>query len=366
MQKEFIQVFRNKAMLPIIFVIPIVQLIILVNAATMEIKHIRLAVVDKDLSQTSRKYISKFEGSPFYVIDQNTFSMDEAENELKKGKIDAIIQIPSGFERKLVRESKSKIQVIVNAINGVVAGITSAYIQNITIGYNAEVITEIAGKQTVVNLPASININYSYWYNPQLNYKNFMVPAVLVILVTLIGMFLSGLNLVREKELGTIEQINVTPIRKYQFIAGKLIPFWILALVELAFGLFVGKVLFNIPIVGSIWLLFGVAGIYLVVILSAGLLVSTMTNTQQQTMFVMFFIILVCIMMSGIFTATESMPDWAQKVDYINPIYYFMRIVRMILLKGSGFKDIINEIICLIIFAIAMLRMAIWRYKKTA
>jgi ABC-2 type transport system permease protein len=353
-------------MLPIIFVIPIVQLIILVNAATMEIKHIRLAVVDKDMSQTSRKYISKFNGSPFYVIDQYTFSMDQAENELKKGNIDAIIQIPSGFERKLVRENQSKIQVIVNAINGVVAGITSAYVQNITMGYNAEVITEIAGKPTVVNPPANINISYSYWYNPQLNYKNFMVPAVLVILVTLIGMFLSGLNLVREKELGTIEQINVTPIRKYQFIAGKLIPFWILALIELAFGLFVGKVLFNIPIVGSIWLLFGVAGIFLVVILSAGLLVSTMTNTQQQTMFVMFFIILVCIMMSGIFTATESMPDWAQKVDYLNPIYYFMRIVRMILLKGSGFKDIINEIICLIIFAFAILRMAIWRYKKTA
>ncbi len=178
-------------------------------------------------------------------------------------------------------------------------------------------------------------------------------------------MFLSGLNLVREKELGTIEQINVTPIRKYQFIAGKLIPFWILALLELAFGLFVGKVLFNIPVLGSIWLLFGVAAIYLVVILSAGLLVSTMTNTQQQAMFVMFFVVLVCIMMSGIFTATETMPDWAQKLDYINPIYYFMRIVRMILLKGSGFKDMINEIICLIVFAFAMLRMAIWRYKKT-
>jgi ABC-2 type transport system permease protein len=365
-QKEFIQVFRNKAMLPIIFVIPIVQLIILVNAATMEIKHIRLAVVDKDLSQTSRKYISKFNGSPFYVIDQYTFSMDEAENELKKGNIDAIIQIPSGFERKLVRESQSKIQVIVNAINGVVAGITNAYIQNMTIGYNIEVVTAIAGKPTIMNPPADININYSYWYNPQLNYKNFMVPAVLVILVTLIGMFLSGLNLVREKELGTIEQINVTPIRKYQFIAGKLIPFWVLALTELAFGLFVGKVLFNIPILGSIWLLFGVAAIYLVVVLSIGLLISTMTNTQQQAMFVMFFVMLVCIMMSGIFTATETMPGWAQRIDYLNPIYYFMRTVRMILLKGSGFKDIINEIICLMVFAFAMLRMAIWRYKKTA
>jgi ABC-2 type transport system permease protein len=363
--KEFIQVFRNKSMLPIIFVIPIVQLIILVNAATMEIKSVKISVVDQDLSATSRKLISKFTGSPFYHVEQYSFSLPEAENELKKGNIDAIIHIPAGFERHLIRENSVKAQIVVNAINGVVAGISSAYIQNIIMGYNFEVVTAIARKPTVLNTPASIAITNSYWYNPQLNYKNFMVPAVLVILVTLIGLFLSGLNLVREKELGTIEQINVTPIRKYQFIAGKLIPFWILALIELAFGLLVGKLLFHIPILGSIWLLFGVAGLYLVVVLGLGLLISTMANTQQQAMFVSFFIMIIFIMMSGIFTAVESMPDWAQWLNRLNPIYYFMRVVRMIILKGSGLKDIMTEIICLFIFAYAMLQMAVWRYKKT-
>jgi ABC-2 type transport system permease protein len=365
-RKEFIQVFRNKSMLPIIFVLPIVQLIILVNAATMEMKHIRLSVVDLDMSGTSEKLINKFKGSPFYVINQYTFSIKDAENEMLKGNIDAIIHIPSGFEKNITRENSGKIQIIINAINGTVAGITNAYIQNMIAGYNVEVVTNIAGKSAVLDSPTTINITNSYWYNPQLNYKNFMVPAVLAILVTMIGMFLSGLNLVREKELGTIEQINVTPIRKYQFIAGKLIPFWIIALLELAFGITIGKLLFNIPILGSLWLLFGVAALYLLVVLGLGLLVSTMANTQQQAMFVMFFIMLICIMMSGIFTSVETMPDWAQVVDKLNPIYYFMRSVRMILLKGSGFKDILNEIMSLALFAAVILRLAVWRYRKTA
>jgi ABC-2 type transport system permease protein len=364
LQKEFIQVFRNKIMLPVIFVIPLVQLIILVNAATLEMKSIRLAIVDKDLSETSRKFVSKFNGSPFYIVDYYSFSIDDAEKELKKGNIDAIIHIPSGFEKKLLRESNSKIQIIVNAINGVVAGITNAYIQGITTGYNTEVITNIVGKSTISASLQSISITNSYWYNPELNYKNFMVPAVLVLLVTIIGMFLTGLNLVREKELGTIEQINVTPIKKYQFIAGKLIPFWILALLELSVGLALGKLLFNIPIVGNIGLLFLFAGIYLLVILGIGLLVSTTANTQQQAMFVMFFIMIVCIMLSGIFTSVETMPKFAQILNRINPIYYFMRVVRMILLKGSQFTDLLTEFFSLCIFAYLMLQFAVLRYKK--
>lgn len=351
-------------MLPIIFVIPLVQLIILVNAATLEMKSIRLAIVDNDLSETSRKYVGKFKGSQFYIVDYFSFSIDDAEKKLKEGKIDAIIHIPSGFERKLLRENGSKVQVIVNAINGVVAGITNAYIQGITTGYNVEVITNIAGKSTTTASLQSISITNSYWYNPELNYKNFMVPAVLVLLVTIIGMFLTGLNLVREKELGTIEQINVTPIKKYQFIAGKLIPFWILALLELAVGLTLGKLLFNIPIVGNIGLLFLFAGLYLLVILGIGLLVSTSANTQQQAMFVMFFIMIVCIMLSGIFTSVETMPNWAQILNRINPIYYFMRVVRMILLKGSQFSDLLTEFFSLCIFAYLMLQFAVLRYKK--
>jgi ABC-2 type transport system permease protein len=193
-----------------------------------------------------------------------------------------------------------------------------------------------------------------------------MVPGILAILLTIIGMFLASLSLVREKEIGTIEQINVTPIRKYQFIMGKLIPFWIIALFELALGLLLGKILFNIPIEGSLWLLFAFASLYLVAILSVGLLISTMSQTQQQAQFLNFFVMVTFIMMSGIFTPAESMPHWAQNMNYVNPIAYFIRVNRMILLKGSAFEDISGDFLAMSLMAIILTALATWRYRKIA
>ncbi|HEY4786220.1 MAG TPA: ABC transporter permease [Bacteroidales bacterium] len=367
LQKEFTQIRRNKTMLPVIFIVPLIQLIILVNAATLEMKHINMYVVDKDLSSTSRQMVNKFKASPFFVIKKSSFQLEDAISDLKKDRVDVILNIPSNFEHDLVRDNKAKVQIIINSINGTAGGIENAYIINILSGFNKSVVADWVGLSSkgLVNTP-SIAITSSFWYNPELNYKTFMVPAVLVILVTLIGMFLSALNLVREKELGTIEQINVTPIRKYQFIAGKLIPFWIIALFELGFGLTIGKLLFDIPIVGSIPLLFGVAAIYLLAVLGIGLFISTVTDTQQQTMFVSFFFMIVFIMMSGTFTPVESMPDWAQILNHINPVFYFMRVIRMILLKGSGLKDIVNEVMALSIYAWVILSLAVWKYRKVA
>jgi ABC-2 type transport system permease protein len=191
------------------------------------------------------------------------------------------------------------------------------------------------------------------------------VPGVLVLLVTIIGFILSGLNIVREKEIGTIEQINVTPIRKYQFIIGKLTPFWIIALFELAFGLTVGKLLFDIPIVGSLGLVFLVASVYLLVILGMGLFASTLANTQQQAMLISFFFMMIFILMSGLFTSIDSMPDWAQAIDRFNPVAYFIRMIRMILLKGSGFSEISSDLGALAVLAAGMLSLAVWRYRKT-
>jgi ABC-2 type transport system permease protein len=193
-----------------------------------------------------------------------------------------------------------------------------------------------------------------------------MVPGILVILVTIISLFLTAMNIVREKEMGTIEQINVTPIKKYQFIIGKLLPFLIIALFELAFGLFLGRIIFHVPVVGNLSLLFGFAVIYLLVILGFGLFLSVISDSQQQVMFVTFFFMLVFILMSGIFTPTESMPAWANKVNIINPIAYFMSVIRMILLKGSGFSDILTEFYSLLIYAFISLGLAVWRYRKTA
>jgi ABC-2 type transport system permease protein len=363
-QKEFRQIFRNKSMLPLIFVVPFVQLLILVHAATFEMKNINLYVVDNDLSTTSRQLISKFEGSPFFKLKKTTFSIKEAENALLNNDAAVVLVINNGLEKSLVRENKASVQLLLNAINGTVAGISNYYAMSILNSYNKDIITEWYGVGQSSQIK-QINIDYSFWYNPELNYKTFMVPGILVLLVTLIGLFLSGMNLVREKEIGTIEQINVTPIKKYQFIIGKLVPFWIIALFELAFGLTLGKLLFNIPIVGNVFLVFGFAAIYLLAILGIGLFISTITNNQLQSMFFSFFFMLIFIMMSGLFTSVESMPDWAQKLDRINPIYYFIRVMRMILLKGSTFKDIVSEFVSITIYAVSILGLAVWRFRKT-
>jgi ABC-2 type transport system permease protein len=363
-QKEFIQVFRNRTMIPIIFIIPFVQLIILVNAANLEMKNLDLVVVDQDFSGTSRTLVSRFTHSPFFRLTDYCTSDEQAMEYLKNNKADMVIHIPLHFERDLVKLNSARVQVLINAINGTVAGIGNAYITMIIADFNKDVILEWYPAQSNASQLGSIAINASFWYNPELNYKVFMVPAILTILITIIGMFLSGLNFVREKEMGTIEQINVTPIKKYQFIIGKLIPFWILALIELGVGLILGKLLFNIPIVGSVWLLYGMAMVYLISVLGVGLFISTVSETQQQAMFITFFVMIVSIMLSGVFTPIESMPNWAQQFDKLNPVAYFMRIVRMILLKGSSFHNFRNEFASLVVFGVAILGLAVWRYRK--
>jgi ABC-2 type transport system permease protein len=274
-----------------------------------------------------------------------------------------ILHIPYGFERRLVKENTAKVQIIINAINGASAGLISAYSTMIILDFNRELLIDFLSPAMLASAH-NINITSSYWYNPKLNYKTYMVPGILCLLVTIIAFLLSGMNIVREKEIGTIEQINVTPIRKVQFIAGKLMPFWIIALFELAFGLTLGKLLFNIPIIGSLWLIFLSAAVYIFVILGFGLLISTMTNTQQQSMMVSFFFMVIFILMSGLFTSIESMPVWAQNLDHINPIAYFIRIMRMVMLKGSNFYDIRESFYSLVVYAVAIISFAVWRYRK--
>ena len=366
LRKEFKQIFRNRVMLPIIFVIPIVQLLVLVHAATFEMKNIKMLIVDADNSSSSRTLVSKFQGSPFFDIVDYPLSVEEAESEMDANKADLILHIPAHFERDLLHNNQVKLQLLLNAINGQAAGIAQGYTQSIIRSYNVALVLQ--WQKHVYQAPQpvkQIELNYQFWYNPELNYKTFMVPGILVLLITIIGMFLSGLNLVREKEIGTIEQLNVSPIRKHQFIIGKLVPFWVIALFELALGLLVGKLLFDIPIVGSLPLLFGMGAVYLLVVLAVGLLVSTLVDTQQQSMFISWFIAIIFILMSGLFTSVESMPEWAQWFNKLNPIAYFIQITRMILLKGSGFTDLAKEFYSLTGLGVILLGSAIMRYRKT-
>ncbi len=352
--------------MPIIFILPVVQLILLAYAATLEIKNIEVMIVDKDLSQTSRQLTGKFKGSPFFKVVASSFSVKEGVRALEEDKAEMIINIPSGFEKKLIREDESKMQLIINAINGTVAGISNAYATAIISGFNRNILLDWYKMPEDELLMKNIDVTYSYWFNPDLNYQTYMVPGILVILVTIIGMFLTGLNLVREKEMGTVEQINVTPIRKSDFIIGKLLPFWIIALFDLTLGLIIGKIIFDIPMVGSIWLLYGVASVYLVGVLGIGLFISTVSSTQQQVMFLSFFFLLVFVLMSGVFTSVETMPQWARWLNRINPLFYFMKIIRMIMLKGSDFRDILPDFSALGVYGVLMLSLAVWKYRKIA
>jgi ABC-2 type transport system permease protein len=205
-----------------------------------------------------------------------------------------------------------------------------------------------------------------FWYNLRMNYKNLMVPGLLVVLVTLVGMFLSSMNIVREKELGTIEQLNVAPIRKWQFILGKLLPFWFISLFLLAAGLVLGKLFFDIPIEGSLLLLFAFAAVYLWVMLGLGLLISTFSETQQQSMFMSWFFLVIFILLSGLFTPIENMPHWAQVITWFNPVSYFVDVVRLVLLKGSSFADIAGRFAVIALFAVAVNGLAVLNYRKRA
>lgn len=362
LQKEFLQVFRNKTMLPIIFVVPIVQLLILVNAATFEIKNVNLAIVDNDHSATSRSLITHFEGSPLYTIIPVEQSMEQAVESINANISDAALIIPSNFEYDIVNGNQPNVQLLINSINGAAAGLINGYSMGVISNFISK---EFYSLQPSPLLPNRINVVPRYWFNPELKYSHFMVPGILVILVTIIGMFLTAINLVREKEMGTMEQINVTPIKKYQFILGKLIPFWIIGLVELGFGLLIGWIIFRIPIEGSLLLLFGFAAIYLLMALGVGLFLSATASSQQQVMFMAFFFMIVFILMSGIFTPAESMPSWAKTFNQINPLYYFMKVIRMVLLKGAGFRDIFTHFVAISILAFGAIALAIGRFKKT-
>jgi len=364
-QKEFRQIFRNKAMLPIIFVLPLVQLLILSNAASFEIKNIKFSYVDNDHSVASRELISKFQASNYFNIIESFASKKEADFQMQTGKVDVILEIPNDFERDLIKENSTNLSVSINAIDGAAAGVENVYISQIISGFNQKIQTQLYQYNEANYIqPVNIVTIPSFWYNNTLNYKTFMVPGILVLLVTMLTLFLSSMNIVREKEIGTLEQINVTPIRKYQFVIGKLFPFWVLGLVILTVGLIIAKVIFSVPILGSIGLIYFFTSVYLLVILGIGLIISNNSDTQQQAMFVAWFFTVIFILMSGLFTPIESMPVWAQNLTLLNPIRYFVEIIRMVMLKGATFSDISRPFFMIVFYAFALNGIAIWSYRK--
>ena len=365
LQKEFRQIFRNRAILVMVMVMPVMQLLILPLAANYEVKNVNIAVIDNDHSSYSQKLISKITASGYFKLTGYDFSFKEAFKLIESDKADLILEIPHGFERNLVREDEQKLFIAVNAINGTKANLGGVYLTGIIKNFNADVRVQLVqpGK---FNQQPTITIASSNWFNPYLNYHDFMVPGILAILVTMIGGFLTALNIVKEKEVGTIEQINVTPIKKHHFILGKLIPFWILGNIVFTLGLIVSWLIYGITPLGNILLLYAFIAVYLLAISGFGLLISTYCDTQQQAMFVMFFFMMVFILMGGLFTSIDSMPDWAKFVTKFNPVAYLIDVMRMIVLKGSGFKDVAKQLGTIGLFAVVLNSWAIINYKKTS
>jgi ABC-2 type transport system permease protein len=358
-QAEVLHILRDHILLAQVLVVPVVQLLILSNAATFEIRNTPIHVVDLDRSGASRGVVNRLAANGHFHIVDTTASTRRADERLVDGTATLAIVIPQDFETSLVRTGVGEVQLLVNAEKGSAAGIVQSYASQVLTGYAAS----LRGPDRV---RAAVDIRVRPLYNATQNYKHYMVPGILVALMTMIGTLLSAQNIAREKELGTLEQLNVTPITRGEFIVAKLMPFWVLGLIELSLGLIVGKLVFGIPMRGSLPLLFGVAGIYLVVALGIGLWISALVDTQQQAMFVTFFIVNVYLLMSGLFTPVDSMAPWVQQVSIINPVRHFVTISRAILMKGAGLAEIAQPLLILIGTAAVVLFVAVQQYRKRA
>ncbi|WP_336516934.1 ABC transporter permease [Pollutibacter soli] len=366
LQKEFRQIFRNTTILRMIIMVPIIQLLILPLAADYEIKNINVAIVDHDHSGMVQQLIGKISSSGYFHIADYNSSYDKTFTKFENDKADLILEIPQHFERNLVREDKQELFLAVNAINGIKATVGSSYLAGVIRDFNADLRLRYYPSLATANNPV-IDVAPVNWYNPFLNYRFFMVPGILVVLVTMVGSYMCALNIVKEKEAGTIEQINVTPIKKFQFILGKLIPFWLIGIFVFSLGLWViARFVYGIIPVGSILLLYSFLAVYLIALLGIGLLISTYSTTQQQAMSLAFFMVMIFMLMSGLFTPIDSMPGWAKWIAHASPVTYFIDVIRMVTLKGSGLTDIKNHFLIMGGFAVFFNGWAVLNYRKTS
>ena len=372
---EVLHVVRDRATLAQLLVIPLLQLLVLSNATTFAIRETQLWVVDRDASSVSRGLVDRFTASGLFRVEGSSPSEAEASDAMLRGRSTVVLTIPPDFARELTRSGTGAVHVDVNAGKGSAAGVVQSYAAQIIGAYARELDAELRPRAGTVRAISSgvaaphpgggrIETVTRSWFNPTLDYKHFMVPGILVALVTMIGTLVTAQNIAREKEMGTIEQLNVTPITRAEFITAKLLPFWVLGLLDLTLGLIVGRLVFGVPMRGSLLLLFASAGIYLVVALSIGLWISTVVETQQQAMFVSFFLLMIYLLMGGLFTPVDSMPRWVQLLSELNPIRHFGAIIRAILLKGAGLAEIAKPLGLLSLYAVVIMTLAVSRYRK--
>jgi ABC-2 type transport system permease protein len=363
-QKEFRQVFRDKPMLFIIFFAPLVQMIVLGFAMTVDVKNIKTIIADYDNSPVSRELGRKFENNPYFSVKGYLKGPSHIRKQIDGWKAQMAVVIPQDFAKNLELKLRPRIQIIVDGLDGNTAGIALGYAQGILSDYAAEIILLDQSYAALFRRTSLVEPQIRMWYNLDLESKNYMVPGLIAVLLTLISMFLSSMGLVREKEIGTLEQLMVTPIKIWQLILGKVLPFLVLGYLGLTLMLLVAFVVFQLTVAGSVTLLFGLSALYLLSTLGLGIFISTLAQTQQQAMFISWFFMVFMIFMSGFFFPIENMPAIIQKITYLDPMRYYVIILREIFLKGTSAKFLINEILSLLGFGLVILGLSSLKFRK--
>ena len=359
-QKEFLQIRRNSFLPRLIIAFPILVMLLMPLIMTMDVRQVNVAVVDLDRSTTSRRIASHIDASEYLTLAQTSAEYPLAMEVLEQGAVDVIVQIPDNFERDMTVATPERISITANAVNATKGGLGMQYVVQ-TI---ARTLAELRGEKSPAKLSELVTIENRY--NPTLNYRHYMIPALMIILFILICGFLPALSIVGEKESGSIEQINVTPISRFMFILSKLVPYWIIGLFVVTVAMLVARLVYGLAPVGSIGAIYFGALLFILTISGFSLTIANFSETMQQTMFVMFFFIMTFMLMSGLLTPIDSMPEWAQRFTLILPPRYFVEILRSVYLKGTTVAELWTNYAALGIFAIIFNTLAALTYKKQA
>jgi ABC-2 type transport system permease protein len=353
-KKEFYQIRRDKNMLRMIFLMPLVQLFILGYVVGTDVKLIYTAIYDYDQSDLSREYIRSFSAGEYFITQTSDLPLLEAERGFRENRYNAVVIIPPDFSSDLQKSKPVKVGFMVDGTNAYSASITMGYANLLTAQFNKKV--------TGISQP--ISLEQKRLYNAEGQSVFFMVPGIVALLLTMVTVMLTSMAIVREREIGTLEQLMVTPIKTPALILGKTIPFALIGFLEFSLALFVGVIWFGIPFVGSWGLLYALAFIYLFTTLGTGMFISTISTTQQQAMFFTWFFTIFAILTSGFFTPIANMPQLVQYVTYLNPLRYFLKIVRGIIMKGASLDVLYPEAMAMVIFGVVVFTFSWMRFSK--
>lgn len=360
LQKEFLQIRRNPFLPRLIVAFPLVVMLIMPLVMTMDVRNVNVAVVDLDRSTASRRIASHIGASEYLSLAQTTSEFDLAMKSLEAGTVDVIVQIPADFERNLAVATPKRIGITANAVNATKGSMGMQYLVQTV----ARTLGELRGEKSPVETSELITVQNRF--NPTLDYRHYMIPALMIMLFILVCGFLPALSIVGEKESGTIEQINVTPVSRLTFTFAKLVPYWLIGFFVLSVAMSVAWLVYGLVPAGSVGAVYLGAILFILTISGFSLTVANFSDTMQQTMFVMFFFIMIFMLMSGLLTPIDSMPEWAQKITVVLPPRYFVEILRSVYLKGTTLAELWSSYIALGIFALFFNILAAITYKKQA